>query len=141
NRSTPSPAVSLYGACQGVSAGRRIFFFVGFFVRSESPFLRPDPRVAYAGVRRAARAQKPDGRQLARLLRAPRERPDRTRAADEGDDLASPHMITSSPRNIRDSGIIKPTAVAALRLITSSNLVGNCTGSSPGLAPRRMRST
>jgi putative ABC transport system substrate-binding protein len=33
----------LYGACQGVSIGRRIFF--PSFVRSESPFLRPDPRL------------------------------------------------------------------------------------------------
>jgi hypothetical protein len=38
-------AVSLYGAFQGVSSGRaaHLFSFVGFFVRFESPFLRPDP--------------------------------------------------------------------------------------------------
>ena len=38
-------------------------------------------------------------------------------------------------------GTSRPSALAVLRLMTSSNLVGSCTGSSPGLAPRRMRST
>src|SRR6266849_2320193 len=44
------PAVSLYGLCQGgVSIGDRsahLFSFVSFFVRSESPFLRPDLHLA-----------------------------------------------------------------------------------------------
>src|ERR1700676_3375775 len=44
------PAVSLYGLCQGgVSIGDRsahLFSFVSFFVRSESPFLRPDLQLA-----------------------------------------------------------------------------------------------
>src|SRR6516164_6621964 len=35
----------------------------------------------------------------------------------------------------------RPIALAALRLTTSSNLVGKPTGRSPGFAPRRMRST
>ena len=43
-------AVSLYGLCQGgVSIGDRsahLFSFVSFFVRSESPFLRPDLHLA-----------------------------------------------------------------------------------------------
>ena len=34
-----------------------------------------------------------------------------------------------------------PSIFAALRFITSSNLVGPCTGSSPGRAPLRMRSS
>src|SRR6266849_554727 len=42
--------VSLYGLCQGgVSLGDRsahLFSFVSFFVRSESPFLRPDLHLA-----------------------------------------------------------------------------------------------
>ena len=41
----PPSAVSLYGACQEVRQGGASFSFVGFFVRSESPFLRPDPAV------------------------------------------------------------------------------------------------
>src|SRR5258708_3382 len=47
---TTPPAVSLYGLCQGgVSIGDRsahLFSFVSFFVRSESPFLRPDLHLA-----------------------------------------------------------------------------------------------
>jgi hypothetical protein len=41
----PTHAASLYGAFQGFSSGRaeHLFSFVGFFVRFESPFLRPDP--------------------------------------------------------------------------------------------------
>ena len=32
--------------CQGVCQGGESLSFVGFFVRSQSPFLRPDPRIA-----------------------------------------------------------------------------------------------
>jgi predicted Zn-ribbon and HTH transcriptional regulator len=53
----PLSAVSLYGLCQGgISIGDRsahLFSFVSFFVRSESPFLRPDPHFACAGARRS----------------------------------------------------------------------------------------
>ena len=53
----PFPAGSLYGLCQGgVSIGGRsahLFSFVSFFVRSESPFLRPDlPTSLAAGAHR-----------------------------------------------------------------------------------------
>jgi hypothetical protein len=51
------------------------------------------------------------------------------------------YSITSSARASSEGGTVRPSAFAVLRLITSSNLVGACTGSSPGLAPRRMRST
>src|SRR5262249_42086696 len=74
-----------------------------------------------------------------RLLRARRERP-RRRAAEERDELAPPHSITSSARKRNDSGIFRPNAFAVLTLIANSYLVGSCTGSSPGLAPRRTRS-
>src|SRR5262249_7622402 len=75
------------------------------------------------------------------LLRARRERPCRSRA-EQGDELAPPdHSITSSARASSDGETSRPSAFAVLRLIASSNLVGVCTGRSPGLAPRRMRST
>src|SRR5258708_18667610 len=48
------------------------------------------------------------------------------------------HSITSSARTSTDGGIINPRAFAALPLITSSSLVGNSTGKSPGLAPLRI---
>ena len=51
------------------------------------------------------------------------------------------HWITSSARSSISFGTVMPSAFAALRLITSSNLVGCSTGRSPGLAPRRILST
>src|SRR5262249_8677977 len=76
-----------------------------------------------------------------RLLRARRERPRRRCAADEGDELAAPHSITSSARASSVGGTSRPSALAVLRLITNSYLVGACTGRSPGFSPLRMRST
>src|SRR5450759_5124293 len=73
------------------------------------------------------------------LLRARCKRP-RSRAAEKRNELASPHSITSSARARSIGGTVRPSAFAVLRLITSSNLVGCWTGSSPGLAPLRIRS-
>ena len=51
------------------------------------------------------------------------------------------HSITRSAPASSIFGITMPRAFAALRLITSSNFVGACTGRTAGLAPRRMRLT
>src|SRR5215470_7672814 len=59
-----------------------------------------------------------------RLLRARRERPSRRGAAQQRDELAPLHSITSSARVRRLSEILRPSAVAVFELITSSNLVG-----------------
>ena len=40
-----------------------------------------------------------------------------------------------------DSGMVRPSAAAVLRLITNSNWVGRSTGRSAGFAPFRIRST
>src|SRR5512132_597017 len=61
-------------------------------------------------------------------------RPDRTSFAWRT------HSITSSARASSVGGTSRPSAFAAFRLITSSYLVGACTGRSAGLAPLRMRS-
>src|SRR5579863_892471 len=45
------------------------------------------------------------------------------RAADKRDELSPPHSITSSASASRSRGILRPSAVAVLLLITSSNLV------------------
>lgn len=45
------------------------------------------------------------------------------------------YWITSSARSKIDCGIVMPSALAVLRLITSSTFVGCRTGSSAGLAP------
>ena len=46
------------------------------------------------------------------------------RAAEQRDELAPPHSITSSARASSDGGTIRPSILAVLRLITNSNLVG-----------------
>src|SRR5262249_37153226 len=71
-------------------------------------------------------------------LRARRERP-RGRTADKRDECAAVHSITSSAAACSVSGTVRPSALAVLRLITSSNVVGCSTGSSDGLAPLRIR--
>src|SRR5262249_44818610 len=57
------------------------------------------------------------------------------------DELAPPHSITSSARASSEGGTSRPSALAVLRLMTSSYLVGFCTGSSPAIVPLRIRST
>jgi hypothetical protein len=69
------------------------------------------------------------------------ERPRHRRAAKQRDELGAPHSITSSARARSPSGISRPSAFAVLRLITSSCLVGACTGRSDGFSPLRIRST
>src|SRR5262249_20435376 len=94
-------------------------------------------KVGSAAGRRGA--ENPDHRHRL-LLRARREGP-RRRAADERDELAPPHSITSSARASRVGGTVRPSAFAVARLMTSSNLVGRSTGMSAGLAPLRILST
>src|SRR6516164_4727595 len=83
--------------------------------------------------------EKPDHRHP-RLLRARRERPRRRRAAEERDELAAFHSITSSARASNDCGTSSPRALAVIRLMTKSNLVGCSTGRSAGFAPRKILS-
>src|SRR5262249_23623959 len=51
------------------------------------------------------------------------------------------YSITSLACARSAGGTVMPTALGVLRLITSSNLVGACTGRSAGFSPLRMRST
>src|SRR5262249_24940835 len=74
------------------------------------------------------------------LLRSRRERP-RRRAAEERDERAAPHSITLSVRASSVGETSRPSALAVIRLMTRSNLVGCSTGISPGFAPRRILST
>src|SRR4029077_20642535 len=59
--------------------------------------------------------------------------------ANTGNDKT--YSITSSGRPSSIGGTSRPIAFAALRLITSSNLVGCSTANSPGFAPLRILST
>ena len=51
------------------------------------------------------------------------------------------HSMTSSARARMEGEIVRPSAAAVLRLITSSNLAGCSTGKSAGLAPERILPT
>src|SRR5262249_39818257 len=75
------------------------------------------------------------------LLRACRTRPSYCRAAEQRDERAAFHSITSSAMASTVAGMSKPSALAGLRLTISSYLVGACTGRSAGFSPLRIRST
>ena len=72
-----------------------------------------------------------------RLLRRAAERPRRS-AAEQRDELAPLHSITSSARASSVGGTVRPSALAVCRLMTNSNLVDCKTGRSAGLAPLRI---
>src|SRR5262245_45595203 len=77
-----------------------------------------------------------------RLLCARRDRPSRRRAAEQRDELAAgTHSITSSARASRVGGTSRPSALAVIKLITRSNLVGCSTGRSEGFDPCKILST
>src|SRR5262249_15613687 len=80
-----------------------------------------------------------------RLLRPRRERPRHCRAAEQRDEVAALHVythsITSSARASSVAGTSMPSALAVVRLMTRSNLVGCSTGMSAGFVPRRILST
>src|SRR5262245_29486352 len=74
------------------------------------------------------------------LLRARRERP-RHSAAEQRDEVAPFHSITSSARRRKSRLIVSPSARAVLRLTTSSNLVGCSIGKSAGFSPFKILAT
>src|SRR5262249_44544802 len=79
-------------------------------------------------------------RDRALLLTARCERPRCHRAAEQRDELAAgAHSITSSAIASSVGGTSRPSALAVLRLMASSKLVGCNTGNSAGLVPRRIR--
>src|SRR5262249_7717189 len=61
--------------------------------------------------------------------------------AEKCDEFAPFHWISSSARAVSVAGMSSPIVLAAFRLTISLYEVGNCTGSSLILPPRRMRST
>src|SRR5262249_46834458 len=74
-----------------------------------------------------------------RLLRHCLDRPRGSRAAEQRDELAARHSITSSATLSNDDGTVRPSILAVWALMTNSNLVDWSTGRSAGLAPLRMR--
>src|SRR5262249_8460555 len=83
-------------------------FDVAFFIQTST---------VCAQIRRSRsrrlKAEKADHRRC-RLLRPRRERPSRRRAAEQRDERAPSHSITSSARSRKDSGILSPSALAVV---------------------------
>src|SRR4029077_21097056 len=120
---------------------RRAVFDGDILALDEASFLEALAERGYqvAGVGKRRTAENPDPRHR-RLLRACRERP-RCRASKQPDERATLHSITSSARASSVGGTVRPSALAVVRLMTRSNLVGCSTGMSPGFTPRRILST
>src|SRR5262249_58214727 len=57
---------------------------------------------------------------------------------DDGERPAFHYSITCSARASSDGGIVRPSALAVLRLMTSSNFVGCSMGRSAGFVPLRI---
>src|SRR5262249_39790449 len=72
------------------------------------------------------------------LLRPRRERPRGRSAAEERDELAPLHSITSSTMESTACGTSMFSARAVCKFMTSSNLVDCSTGSSAGFSPLRI---
>ena len=99
---------------------------------------RPDAGLTFRIVRGCGQ-EHADAPHALGLLRARRERPRRRRAAEQRDELAPVHSITSSARASSVGGTVRPSILAVWALMTSSNLVDCTTGRSAGFAPLRMR--
>jgi len=86
--------------------------------------------------------QKAYSRDLGRRLRPGGERrgdEHRTRASKERATVY--HWMILSARRTNDWGIVSPSVLAVLTLMTSSNLVTRSIGRSPGFAPFKILST
>src|SRR5215471_9134689 len=71
-------------------------------------------------------------------LRSCRHWPRSRRAAEQRDERAPFHSITSSAIARTPGGIVRPSDLATLRLISSSNLADCTTGNSAGRAPPKI---
>src|SRR5262249_95778 len=89
---------------------------------------------------RGSRPDVPDTRRLARLLRPRRDRPSGCRA-EQRDERAPFHSITSSASASTVAGASRPSSLAVFRLMISSNRSACCTGRSPGFVPFKILST
>src|SRR5947209_4519398 len=96
-------------------------------------------RLRYARLRQQASVEDADYRHCLLLRRQGASRGHR--AAQKQHQLAPPHSMTSSARARIASGMVSPRVLAVLRLMTSLNVVGCCTGRSPGLAPFKIFAT
>ena len=95
-------------------------------------------RHSIAGIGGGIGFEDADFWQLGRiLLRARRERPCR-RAAEQRDEVAPPHSMTSSAIASTPGGKVMPSVLAVLRLRIKANFVGCWMGKSAGFSPLRI---
>jgi len=92
--------------------------------RQHSGFVEAFAERGHKTRRGIGRAASDESDHRHRLLRARRDRPSRSRAAEQRDEVASFHSITSSARASSVGGTSRPSALAVLRLMANSNLVG-----------------
>src|SRR6266478_5611078 len=93
------------------------------------------------GIVRGRGLQHADAPHALALLRTRGEGPRNRRAADERDELAPLHSITSSARASSVGGTVRPRAKAVFKLMISSKSVACWIGRSAGFAPLRILST
>src|SRR6266567_1128873 len=94
----------------------------------------PLTKILDVHVWRGSRRQIANTHRLYGPLRPRRERPrGHSATANHCDELAPLHSITSSAVICMINGTVRPSALAVLRLITNSSLVGCSTGKSVGL--------
>jgi hypothetical protein len=105
-------------------------------------FERPAKRLELRRfVARVGAHQDTDAGNSCWLLRNSGNRPGERCAAKGSKELAAFHSMTSSARARIDGGTVRPSAVAVFRLTVNLKCVGCSIGSSPGAAPRKMRTT
>jgi len=98
---------------------------------------RPDAGLKFQIVRSRGQENADAPHPLA-LLRARRERPRGSRAAEQRDERAPLHSITSSASASSVGGTVRLSAFAVPMLMTSSNAVGCMTARSAGVVPLRI---
>src|SRR5262249_11243635 len=107
-----------------------------FYKASFLQALAEPPQTIRQRVRRSG-IKKPDHRRP-RLLCPCHQRPYGGRPAEQRDERAARHSITSSASNWTELGTSRPIVLAICTLMTSSNLVNCTTGRSTGFAPLRI---
>src|SRR5262245_59521526 len=103
------------------------------------PAQLPQPAAEGLDIRMWRDREPADARALG--LRPCYDRPRHRRAAEQRDEFAALHSITSSASNCIELGTSMPSALAVCRLITNSNLLDCTTGKSAGFSPLRIRPT
>jgi len=105
---------------------------MAFSGRAESAALSP-PEASPSNDHWRCEMRRRSGASRFSLIRLPA-----TNAAEQRNEIAAFHSITSSARASSVGGISRPSALAVFRLTTNSNFTACWTGRSDGFAPFRI---